>query len=139
MEVYPLKTESHNLSSLQDFCREVGIPNGLKSDNAKSEISKDWTQWCRKYLISQNFIEPHHPWQNLAENGVHDVARMVKRTMREFGAPLKWHHYCQKWVVDVRNHLASKKLNWRTPKEKLTGVTPDISVFRFHFGNLYGF
>ena len=26
-----------------------------------------------------------------------------------------------------------QKINWRTPTEKLTGETPDISVFRFHF------
>ena len=33
----------------------------------------------------------------------------------------------------MRNCLASRKLNWRTPEERLTGITPDISVFRFHF------
>ena len=33
----------------------------------------------------------------------------------------------------MRNHLASRKLKWRTPQEKLSGNTPDISGFRFHF------
>lgn len=53
--------------------------------------------------------------------------------MRAFGAPLSRHAWCQRWCADVRNHLASRKLNWRTPTEKMTGDTPDISVFRFHF------
>ena len=53
--------------------------------------------------------------------------------MRIFQAPLDRHHWCQKWCCDVRNHLASRKLDWRTPQENLSGETPDISVFRFHF------
>ena len=53
--------------------------------------------------------------------------------MRAFNAPLSRHAWCQRWCVDVRNVLASRKLKWRTPTEILTGDTPDISVFRFHF------
>ena len=56
--------------------------------------------------------------------------------MREFNVPMYRHSYCQKWCVDIRNHLASTKLKWRTPKVILTGETPDISVFRFHFWEL---
>ena len=58
---------------------------------------------------------------------------MVKRCMRKFDAPLSRHGWCQIWCKDVRNHLASRKLNWQTPTERLLGETPDISVFRFHF------
>ena len=36
-EVYPLKSEAYNYKALQDFCQQVGIPNTLQSDNAKSE------------------------------------------------------------------------------------------------------
>eukprot|EP00957_Ditylum_brightwellii_P178567 13602272-Ditylum_brightwellii.AAC.2 len=55
--VYPLTTESHNVSALQDYSRNVGIQSVLKSDNAQSETgdnraaatltelcgTKDWT------------------------------------------------------------------------------------------------
>eukprot|EP00957_Ditylum_brightwellii_P019850 1497934-Ditylum_brightwellii.AAC.1 len=34
-DVYPLKTESHNILALQDYSRDVGIPSVLKSDNAQ--------------------------------------------------------------------------------------------------------
>lgn len=44
--------------------------------------------------------------------------------MAKFNTPLSRHHWCQPWCCDVRNHLASRKLNWRTPQEK---------VFSFHF------
>ena len=58
---------------------------------------------------------------------------MVKRNMEKYNVPLSRHGWCQLHCARVRNHLASRKLNWRTPLEKLTGDTPDISMFRFHF------
>ena len=133
MYVKPMKTESHSHVALQDFGRQIGLPKGIKTDNAKTEIGRNWTDWCRKYMVQTTFTEPHHPWQNLAEQGIGDLGRMVRRCMRAFGAPLSRHGWCQKWCCQVRNCLASRKLNWRTPEERLTGITPDISVFRFHF------
>ena len=133
MYVQPMKTESHSHVALQDFGRKVGLPIGIKTDNAKTEIGSNWTNWCRQYCVSTKFTEPHSPWQNVAEQGIGDLGRMVRRCMSEFEAPLSRHSWCQKWCCDVRNHLASRKLEWRTAREKLTGETPDISVFRFHF------
>ena len=38
------------------------------------------------------------------------------------------------YVCFLLNHTASKLLNWRTPLERLTGTTPDISpLLRFHW------
>ena len=133
MYVQPLRTESHSFSALQDFGRQVGIPQELKTDNAKTETGKKWTDWCRKYLVKTKFTEPHHPWQNYSEHGIGELSKMVKRCMRAFNAPMSRHGWCQLWCCRVRNSLASRKLKWRTPEEKLTGNTPDLSVFRFHF------
>ena len=133
MSVYPMKRESHSFVALQDFGRTIGLPRGIKTDNAKTEVGSKWTGWCRHYCVDTKFTEPRHPWQNMAERGIGDLGRMVKRCIRKFGAPLSRHAWCQKWCCDVRNHLASRKLKWRTPKEKLTGETPDLSPFRFHF------
>ena len=133
MSGYLLKSESHNHTALQDFGRNIGIPAGIKSDNAKSETGQKWINWCRKYCVNQSFTEPKSPWQNFAEQGIGDLGRMVKRCMRKFQVPLSRHGWCQLWCKDVRNHLASRKLNWRTPMERLTGDIPDISIFRFHF------
>ena len=133
MFVQPMKTESHSHVALQDFGRQVGLPKCIKTDNAKTEIGNKWTDWCRTYMVKSKFTEPKHPWQNLSEQGIGDLARMVKRCMRAFDAPLSRHGWCQLWCCKVRNCLASRKLNWRTPTEKLTGDTPDISIFRFHF------
>ena len=133
MSVHPMKKESHSFEALQDFGRKIGLPRSIKTDNAASETGEKWTKWCRENLVDTSFTEPHSPWQNFSEQGVGAIGRMVSRCMRRFNVPLDRHHWCQKWCVDVRNHLASRKLKWRTPAEKLTGNTPDISMFRFHF------
>ena len=136
MYVQPMKTESNSFQALQDFGRKVGLPKSIKTDNAQTEVGVNWTTWCRNHCVDTKFTEPHTPWQNKAERGIGDLATMVKRCMRTFNVPISRHSYCQKWCADIRNHLASRKLNWRTPKEKLTGETPDISLFRFHFWEL---
>ena len=133
MHVGLMKTESHATQALQDFSREVGLPRTLKTDNATTETGVEWNNWCRKYCIKSKTTEPHSPWQNASERGIGDLGRMVKRNMKRFGAPLSRHGWCQLHCARIRNHLASRKLKWRTPYEKLTGDTPDISMFRFHF------
>ena len=133
MHIGLMKTESHATQALQDFSREVGLPNKLKTDNATTETGVEWNNWCRKYCIKSKTTEPHSPWQNASERGIGDMSRTVKRNMHRFGAPLSRHGWCQLHCARIRNHLASRKLKWRTPYEKLTGDTPDISMFRFHF------
>ena len=133
MHVNLLKTESHSSQALKDFGRSIGIPRAIKSDNAKAETGLEWTTWCRKHRVKTTYTEPHSPWQNKAERGIGDLGRMVKRNMERYNVPLSRHGWCQLHCAQVRNHLASRKLNWRTPSEKLHGDTPDISMFRFHF------
>ena len=132
MSVHPIKSESHAYVALQDFGRKVGIPAKIKTDNASTEVGEKWTSWCREYCVDTSFTEPHSPWQNISEQGIGDLGRMVMRCMRAFDVPLNRHTWCQKWCSDVRNILASRKLEWRTSTERLTGNTPDISMFRYH-------
>ena len=49
MFVKPMKIESHSARALQDFSRTVGIPKGIKTDNAKTEIGAKWQDWCREF------------------------------------------------------------------------------------------
>ena len=133
MYVKPLKTESHSFRALQDFGRKIALPKVIKTDNAATEVGLKWTNWCRDHCINTKYTEPYSPWQSIAEQGIGNLVTMVCRCMRAFDAPLSRHAWCQKWCADVRNVLASRKLDWRTPTEILAGDTPNISVFRFHF------
>jgi hypothetical protein len=47
--------------------------------------------------------------------------------------PERYWDYAVEYAVELVNHTAIERLNWRTPFEKLHGDTPDISVFRFIF------
>ena len=49
-----------------------------------------------------------------------------------FHVPINRHQWFQTWYAGVINILASRKLGWETPKERLTGNTLEISVFRLH-------
>jgi len=133
MHVALMNMESHATQALQDFGRNIGLPKGIKSDNAATETGFEWNNWCRKYCVKTTTTEPHSPWQNASERGIGDLGRMVKRNMEKFNAPLSRHGWCQLHCEKIRNHIASRKLNWRTPQEMLIGDTPDISNFRFHF------
>ena len=73
MYVQPLKRESHSFTALQDFGRKVGLPRGLKTDNAQTEVGTKWTEWCRNFCVDTKFTEPHSPWQNIAEQGIGDL------------------------------------------------------------------
>ena len=40
MFVKPLKSESQSFTALKDFGRQIGIPQSIKTDNAKTEIER---------------------------------------------------------------------------------------------------
>ena len=105
----------------------------MKTDNAQqSELGNMWTHHLRNVCTASETTEPHHPWQNPAERKIGALGAMVRNAMREFQVPLSRHDYCQKWCCAVHNVVANRKLGWRTPLERNTGFTPDISKFRFH-------
>ena len=45
--------------------------------------------------------------------------------------PEKYWDFAVELAVEYRNHIATRKLGWRTPNEYYFGDTPDISIFRF--------
>jgi hypothetical protein len=66
-----MKTESEFADVYLDFIRRYGIPCALRRNNAKSEMSQRVKDIHRDLIISDQWTEPHSPWQNPAElNGV---------------------------------------------------------------------
>jgi hypothetical protein len=128
---HPLKSESSNGKALQHHTRTHGCPNILRTDNFQSELGKTWTKHCRTHVVGTERTE-YHLRQNPAEKCIGYFSTMVKNVMREFGVPLSRHHWAQQWCCDAHNITANRELDWRTAKERKTGYTPDISMFRFH-------
>jgi hypothetical protein len=60
---------------------------GLFSDNAKSEISKAFTEILRLYHIGNKHSEPYYQNQNPAERRIQEIKSMTNMAMDRVGAP----------------------------------------------------
>ena len=106
----------------------------LVSDRAQVEISKKVQEVVRHLCIKDWQSEPHFQHQNAAERRYQDVKRNTNNVLNAIGAPGKTWFHCLEYVCFIMNRMATKSLGWRTPLEKLTGSTLDISMtYRFKF------
>ena len=60
---YPMASESDLPSTLQDFIRDYGAMEGLKSNNANLETSFAMKELFWMYLIQDRQLEPHYQHQ----------------------------------------------------------------------------
>jgi hypothetical protein len=63
----------------------------------------------------------------VAEREIQDVKKDVALVMNLTNTPGNYWPLCVEYIVMVKNHTAQKVLNDRTPMEKRTGQTPDVS------------
>ena len=98
------------------------------------QASKAWQDIMRQYNCKDEFTEPYNPQQNPAERRIGMIKTTMKRIMSETKCnPNAWYRLAEH-VVDIKNHTTYDSLEWRTPIEKSTGDTPDISgLLQFKF------
>src|SRR5687768_14305201 len=97
------------------------------SNSAKVETSKAVKHILRMYNIQDMQSEANHQHQNYAEQKIQEVKSTSNVVMDSIGVPNYVWYLCLKYVVHVLNHLATPRLNNRTPIEKSFCVTPDLS------------
>ena len=119
-----LQVQRHSKTSA---FREIGVPLSIRRDNSKMKCSEAWNTIMRKHNSQDKFTEPCNPQQNPAERKIGHLKNAMKRVFNDTNcAPQAW--FCLAChCEDVLNHTALASLNWRTPMEKSTGKTPDIS------------
>ena len=133
-KIYGMNSESAGPETLKDFFREIGVPLSIRRDNSKMQCSEAWNTIMRKCNSQDKFTEPYNPQQNPAERKIGHLKNAMKRVFNDTNcAPQAWFcHACH--CEDVFNHTTLASLNWRTPMEKSTGETPDISgLLQFEF------
>ena len=85
------------------------------------------------WRVKDRFTEPNYPNQNPAEmravKWIKDHSQVI---MNQSGAPPYVWMQAASYLASINNITAHETLNWRTPKEKRHGVTPDISAYT-HF------
>ena len=127
-----MRRESQAPEAYEDVIRHVGAPNRTVTDNAKVCKSVKWVTINRRFCIETGLTVPHHQHQNYAERegGVFKF-RILKLFHNTPHAPIQYWCYAAEFLDQVGTYLSSTALQGRTPREKLLGHTPDISIFRF--------
>ena len=126
--VYGMKRETQMPETLQDFIRQWGAMQGLKSDNAKAQLSEKVLDILRMYNIKDMQSEAYQQNQNFAENRIGYVKATVNILLDRTGSPANLWYLCMQYVVYCLNRLAHEPLKDRTPMEVAFGETPDISA-----------
>jgi hypothetical protein len=128
---YRCQEKSEAGYTLQELIRDVGIPKGMHTDDAKELTLGTWKKVCQGHGIAMSNTEAHSPFQNRTEGVIKEVKHHTQRFMSRTRSPKRLWEYCMVYVTDLRNRLALPlpQLNGRTPYEFLTGNTPDISEY----------
>jgi len=133
-DAYGMSSDASFIHTLHDVIRKRGAMATLVTDGGKALISKKVEDTLRHLCIDSWHSEAHYQHQNYAERRYGDVKRNVNRVMNMVGAPAHCWLLCLCYVIFIMNRMALESLRWRTPYEKLTGNTPDISmIYRFKF------
>jgi hypothetical protein len=127
LAVYPVRTDSDFPAVLGEYIRTHGAPTKLFSDNAKAQQSAKVKEILRNFAIADASSEPHYQNQNAAEREIQDVKKDMENVMNLTNTPYEWWPLCVEYIVMVKNHTARTSLKDRTPIEKRTGQTPDVS------------
>ena len=132
--VHGMTTDSQFVSTLMEEISKRGAMDQLISDRAQVEISKKALDILRHLCIDDWQSEPHYQHQNYAERRYREVKHKTNRVLNETGAPDRAWLHCMRYVCFILNRMSLQSLGWKTPFEKLSGQTPDISmIYRFHF------
>ncbi len=125
-DVYPQKTDSDFVHSLQDNIRERGAPNRLLTDQAQAETGNRVKDILRYLLIGSWFSEAYQQHQNFCERRINTIKHAVNRLMDRTGSPPDVWLLCLLYVCFLLNHMWDRSLR-TTPMCNLTGSTTDIS------------
>ena len=98
-----LRREKDNHGAYQDYIREVGTPNILLTDNAKSQTGKKWTETYRNNQTQQIMPAPDKQNQNTSDRKINDVKHRVDYTLFTSQSPIVFWCYCMQYVAYCPN------------------------------------
>jgi hypothetical protein len=128
------KTNKLFTKILKDEIQKNRAMDILYSDRASAQVRQKVKEIMRSFVIDDWASEPHNPNQNFAEQAWRDTKRNVNAMMNMTGAPANTWLLALKYVIYMMNQTAIASINWRTPYQKMWGVTPDIStMLEYHF------
>jgi hypothetical protein len=143
---YAIKNKSDFPIALQNYIRNNSIPKQLWMDGAKEQDSEEVRKLLRLYLMKDSLkSEPYNQHQNPAESkgakrfkgAWKTISLNSKLTYGFENLPQHW-EYQADYVKLLLNHRATRTgsgpSKWTTPTQKSGRPTPDLSMFRFSWG-----
>lgn len=122
------------LAHMYEFVRDYGCPDTFKSDYANNLSQSDkWRRFTRVTFTKIESSEAGKKSSNRVERAWQDLQRKAIIFAKSYKVPEKQFPALYKHLCDCHNHTSLASLGWKTPMEAMTGDTPDISIFRFHF------
>ena len=128
---YPFRTKAQYPEKLMDFIHDFGVPKTLVTDGASEMQKKDGRRIANEYHIGLKVTVPYSPWQNAAERSIREIKRFIRRKIKQMRAPKRLWGYAGKWGAAIRRLTALDipELEGRTPTERITGSTPNITPY----------
>ena len=131
--VYPMESKGMAGDALKQFIADFGVPDQIICDGCKEQTKRGTTfmDQVRKHHIDLHTTEPGRYIQSKVEGVIHELRKSWFRTMHRKRVPKRLWDYGLMWVseVRVRTSTDATDLKGRTPLERITGDTVDISEY----------
>ena len=131
--VYPMESKGMAGEALKQFIADFGVPDKIICDGSKEQTKRGTTfvGQARKHHIDLHTTKPGRYNQSKVEGVIRELRKNWFRTMHHKRVPKRLWDYGLKWVSEVRVRTSSDAadLKGRTPLERITGDTVDISEY----------
>lgn len=117
---------------------DFGLPEHITMDGFSSQVGQNtkMMQYIRRSEISYHISHPRRPNENPAEGGIRELKRSFYRLQQKYSVPLRLWDYLLSYTAEILSITvnSSRYSAGRTPLERITGITPDITEYLdFHF------
>ena len=111
INIYGMKSESEMPEAYKNFIWEEGVPRILRHDNSQIQWGECTTKVNHEYFVKDQFTEPDHPQQNLAElHAVKFLKDYLQVLLDHTGTPDHcWLLACE-YITEVHNVCANKNI-----------------------------
>ena len=124
-----MKKEADYILALKEFAKDVGAPDVLTCDSARTEKKREVKDFCTQIGTTLHILEAETQWANQAELFCGLVKEATCKYLCCSGCPIVLWDYCMEWRVLIFQVTAKKlfQLHGSNPHTATFGTQADIS------------
>jgi len=131
---YPMDSKAKAGNALRTFCREFGIPESLRSDQAPEMCGRktEFQKQIRQHDIKHHVAEANMHNQSPAEGVAREIKRRYYRIMFRKRVPRIFWDYGYRWTAEIMSltHCQAHRFDGGgIPLQSIAGETVDISEY----------